>query len=395
MRFSAVIFDFDGTLCDTGPGIMNSAAYALEAYGFEVPREPGALRCFIGPPLLVTFQEQFGADAATAQALVQKYRERYNGAILNESMLYRGIVTLLENLKAAGIRIGIASSKPKRYIDQLLAHFTIDKFFDAVCGVDFKTDCESKASIIARCLQELGAAPETALMVGDKSYDINGGKANGLKTVGVNWGYGSKFEFIEAGADFQAEKPMDIEAIALGFFEQTEEYGGIYNGRILTLHCDTVTMVDGAEEKREVIDHPGGVAVAGLTENNELLLVRQFRYPYKEILLEIPAGKLEKGEDPFEAAKRELEEECGLTADKYTSLGEFYPTVGYDTEIIYTWVATGLHETRMHLDADVFLTPDRVPLTQAYEMVMRGEIKDGKTIAGVLKLKALLDEGKL
>ena len=144
MRFSAVIFDFDGTLCDTGPGIMNSAAYALEAYGFEVPREPGALRCFIGPPLLVTFQEQFGADAATAQALVQKYRERYNGAILNESMLYRGIVTLLENLKAAGIRIGIASSKPKRYIDQLLAHFTIDKFFDAVCGVDFKTDCESQ-----------------------------------------------------------------------------------------------------------------------------------------------------------------------------------------------------------------------------------------------------------
>ena len=87
--------------------------------------------------------------------------------------------------------------------------------------------------------------------------------------------------------------------------------------------------------------------------------------------------------------------ECGLTADKYTSLGEFYPTVGYDTEIIYTWVATGLHETRMHLDADEFLTPDRVPLTQAYEMVMRGEIKDGKTIAGVLKLKALLDEGKL
>ena len=95
------------------------------------------------------------------------------------------------------------------------------------------------------------------------------------------------------------------------------------------------------------------------------------------------------------AAKRELEEECGLTAEHYTSLGEFYPTVGYDTEVIYTWVATGLTKTHMHLDADEFLTPDRVPLQKAYEMVLSGEIKDGKTIAGVLKLKALLDEGKL
>ena len=104
---------------------------------------------------------------------------------------------------------------------------------------------------------------------------------------------------------------------------------------------------------------------------------------------------LEAGEDPFEAARRELEEECGLTAEHYTSLGEFYPTVGYDTEVIYTWVATGLKETHMHLDADEFLTPDRVPLQKAYEMVMSGEIKDGKTVAGVLKLKALLDEGRL
>ena len=112
-------------------------------------------------------------------------------------------------------------------------------------------------------------------------------------------------------------------------------------------------------------------------------------------LWELPAGKLEKGEDPFEAAKRELGEECGLTADHYTPLGEFYPTVGYDTEIIYMWVATGLHTTQMHLDDDEFLTPDRIPLAKAYEMVMSGEIKDGKTIAGVLKLKALVDEGRL
>ena len=178
-------------------------------------------------------------------------------------------------------------------------------------------------------------------------------------------------------------------------YEKTRSSDTKFEGRIIKVLLDEVELENGKTAKREVVCHNGGVCVAALTEKDEILLVRQVRYPYKEVLLELPAGKLEKGEDPFEAAKRELEEECGLTADKYTSLGEFYPTVGYDTEIIYTWVATGLHETRMHLDADEFLTPDRVPLAQAYEMVMRGEIKDGKTIAGVLKLKALLDEGKL
>ena len=131
----------------------------------------------------------------------------------------------------------------------------------------------------------------------------------------------------------------------------------IFEGRVVTLTKDTALLENGKTATREVVHH--------------------------------------QGEDPFEAAKRELEEECGLTAEHYTSLGEFYPTVGYDTEIIYTWVATGLTKTHMHLDADEFLPPDRVPLQKAYEMVLSGEIKDGKTIAGVLKLKALLDEGKL
>ena len=167
-------------------------------------------------------------------------------------------------------------------------------------------------------------------------------------------------------------------------FEKTLTSEVLFEGRVVTLTKDTALLENGKTATREVVHHHGGACIVPYFEDGTICMVRQFRY-----------AMLEKGEDPFEAAKRELEEECGLTADKYTSLGEFYPTVGYDTEIIYTWVATGLHETRMHLDADEFLTPDRVPLTQAYEMVMRGEIKDGKTIAGVLKLKALLDEGKL
>ena len=169
----------------------------------------------------------------------------------------------------------------------------------------------------------------------------------------------------------------------------------IFNGRVIRVTVDKVQLEDGTTSTREIVHHHGGACILPVDADGSVTMVRQFRYAFGEEIWELPAGKLEADEDPFEAAKRELSEECGLTADKYTSLGEFYPTVGYDTEIIYTWVATGLHETRMHLDADEFLTPDRVPLAQAYEMVMRGEIKDGKTIAGVLKLKALLDEGKL
>lgn len=169
----------------------------------------------------------------------------------------------------------------------------------------------------------------------------------------------------------------------------------IFNGRVIRVTVDKVQLEDGTTSTREIVHHHGGACILPYFEDGTICMVRQFRYAMQQELWELPAGKLEKGEDPFEAAKRELEEECGLTADHYTSLGEFYPTVGYDTEVIYTWIATGLHQTQMHLDADEFLTPDRVPLEKAYQMVMSGEIKDGKTIAGILKLKALVAEGKL
>ena len=168
-----------------------------------------------------------------------------------------------------------------------------------------------------------------------------------------------------------------------------------FEGRVITVTLDRVELENGGTSTREVVRHQGGAGVAALNDEGEIYLVRQYRYALDRELIEIPAGKLEKGEDPFEAAKRELGEECGLTADNYISLGQFFPTVGYDTEVIYTWVATGLHKTQMHLDADEFLTPDRVPLDKAYEMVMSGEIRDGKTIAGILKLKALIAEGRL
>lgn len=395
MRYSAVIFDFDGTLCNTGEGVMKSAKYALEAFGYEVPEDESELKFFIGPPLLVTFQEKYGADPKRADELVKKYRERYTNTGVYESELYPEMKQLLENLKADGIKIGIASSKPTEYIDMLLEHFGIKNYFDAVCGVSFSVDCESKSSIIARCVKELEASVKDTLVVGDRHYDIDGAKANLIDSAGALWGFGSKFEFIEAGAKFYAEKPMDVESIALGFFEQTEEVNKIFEGRVIYVHEDTVTLVDGSEAKREIVSHNGGVAIVPITENGEVLLVRQFRAPYKETIYEIPAGKLEKGENPLEAGIRELKEECGATAEKYFELGKMYPTPGYCGETIHIFGATGLTYGEQDLDEDEFLDVARVPIDEAVKRCMSGEFKDAKTIVGIMKIKELMRNDSL
>ena len=142
---------------------------------------------------------------------------------------------------------------------------------------------------------------------------------------------------------------------------------------------------------------PDGVIIYSLygEKQDRVVLVRQYRYALGQELWELPAGKLEKGEDPFEAAKRELAEECGLVAQHYTDLGEFYPTVGYCSEIIYTYLATGLHPVPMHLDEDEFLTPESLPLDEAVAMCLDGRIVDGKTIAALLKIQALRAKGEL
>ena len=163
----------------------------------------------------------------------------------------------------------------------------------------------------------------------------------------------------------------------------------LFEGRVVTLTKDTALLENGKTATREVVHHHGGACIVPYFEDGTICMVRQFRYAMQQELWELPAGKLEKGEDPFEAAKRELAEECGLVAEHYTDLGEFYPTVGYCSEIIYTWMATGLTPCAMHLDEDEFLTPEKLPFAEAVAMVLDGRIKDGKTVAAILKIDAL------
>ncbi len=167
--------------------------------------------------------------------------------------------------------------------------------------------------------------------------------------------------------------------------EKTVKKNYIYKGKIINLRCDDALLPNGKECIREIVEHPGGVTIAALTEENELMFVRQFRYPYMDVLLELPAGKLERGEDPLESGKRELLEEVGCTAESYTFLGEFYPTCGYTDEIIYIYLAQGLKFSSQSLDEDEFLNVEKIPLEKAVEMVMNNEIPDGKTQAGILK----------
>ncbi len=395
MKYNAVIFDFDGTICNTGEGIIKSVKYALEAFGCQPPEKDDDLSVFIGPPLVTSFMKYYGFNREKAEALVVKYRERYSERGVYESTLYPEIKELLQALKADGIKIAVASSKPLKFIEILLKKFEIYEYFDAVCGVTFNSDCETKASIIARALKELDAKAENALMIGDTRFDIEGAKENSITSIGVLWGFGSAEEFNTAGADFIAEKPFDIESTALGYFEQTIKINPIFKGRVINVHKDEVKLVCGDTAEREIVSHNGGVAIVGLTDKDEVVLVRQFRAPYKETIFEIPAGKLEKGEDPFKAGKREFKEECGAEAENYFDLGKFYPTPGYCGETIHLYGATGLTFGKQNLDEDEFLDVYKMPLEKAFEKCINGEFRDGKTLAGIMKIREMKRNGSL
>ena len=177
--------------------------------------------------------------------------------------------------------------------------------------------------------------------------------------------------------------------------EKTLESQRMFTGKIINLCLDKALLPDGTTANRELVQHPGGVSVAALTENNEIYMVRQFRYPYQEILLELPAGKLERGESPFEAVKREQREETGTTAEEYRYLGEVYPTPGYVDEIIRLWACRVKARGEMDLDDDEFLEVEKIPLQKAVEMVLQNEIRDAKTQIGILKTKFLVEKGDL
>ena len=161
-------------------------------------------------------------------------------------------------------------------------------------------------------------------------------------------------------------------------------------GPVVEVTEDIVSLPNGATSVREVVHHPGGVCVAAVDGDGNVAVVRQYRYPFGQVLLELPAGKLEKDEDPFDAVKRELSEETGLEADTWRDLGFIYVSPGISTEKLYLYLATDLRQGKAHPDPNEFLDVEKMPLAELAQMAMDGRVHDAKTVVGALKALAIL-----
>ena len=173
--------------------------------------------------------------------------------------------------------------------------------------------------------------------------------------------------------------------------ERTLERSTVFKGKILEIQVDRVELPNGHTSTREVARHPGGVAVLPLDEEGNVTLVRQFRYPFAKVILEVPAGKLDGPEDHRLAAERELSEETGLEAGEYTYMGAILASPGFCDERLHMYLARNLSQKQSHPDEDEFLNVVKMPFDQLVELVMKGEVEDAKTVAATLKAKVLLN----
>lgn len=213
-----ILFDLDGTITNSGEGIMNCIRYALEQMGREIPAEQ-TLRKFVGPPLVVGFREYTDLTEEEAKTATAKYRERYQSEGLFEAYVYEGFEAVLKYLKKTQVKIAVATSKPEEYTERILEHFHLKEYFDVIAGDTLKGDRGSKQAVVEEALRRLNVTEQdkgTVLMVGDRKYDVIGAKSCGIRSLGVYYGYAETGELEEAGADYVVRTTADM----LEWFEQ-------------------------------------------------------------------------------------------------------------------------------------------------------------------------------
>lgn len=214
-KYNTILFDLDGTLTDSSPGIINSIKYALNELGKEIPDE-AAFQKFLGPPLIYSFKNFCGFDDELANRAVKLYRQRYDKYCDIENALYDGICDTLDRLCSADKRLIVATSKPDIYAKRIVSHFGLDKYFDAVCGATLDESRNTKTMVIKYALGSCNVTDlEHTLMVGDRKHDIEGAANVGIDSIGVLYGYGDLSELKTAGANYIASSVSEIADIIL------------------------------------------------------------------------------------------------------------------------------------------------------------------------------------
>jgi len=210
-----ILLDLDGTLVDPKPGLVGSIQYALDKLGAPVPPAEELL-WLIGPPFRQSFPKLLGSPDRVEE-MIGHYRERYLGGAMFDAIVYEGVPEALAALRTAGHRLIVATSKPHRYARPIVEHFGLDAHLHAVHGPELDGTNDHKADLIAHILREEGIAPEAALMVGDRHFDVTAAARNGLSAIGVTWGYGSAEELTQAGAAVLFEAPTALADAVVGF----------------------------------------------------------------------------------------------------------------------------------------------------------------------------------
>lgn len=214
-KYSVVLFDLDGTLTDSAPGILNSVRYACRKMQLPEPA-PETLRRFLGPPLLDSFRDLVGLSQEESQQAVAAFREYFPTKGLFENEVYPGVETMLRELKAAGKTVVLATSKPEEYARRILEHFALAQYFDAICGATLDERRTDKAGVIAYALQTAHITNTAdTVMVGDREHDVKGAAKNGLPCIGALYGYGSREELSTAGAAAIADTVEMLQTILL------------------------------------------------------------------------------------------------------------------------------------------------------------------------------------
>lgn len=223
--FQYCLFDLDGTLTDPKEGITKSVQHALRHFGIEEP-DLSRLEPFIGPPLLDSFMEFYGFDPEQAKKAIEVYRERFAPIGVLENKLILGADQMLCHAKEKGIHLAVASSKPLVFVNQILQHFDIEKYFEVIVGSELDGTRVTKEEVVEEALRQLGILEikaeerkKNCAMVGDRKFDIQGAKAHGLTGIGVSFGYASEGELEEAGAEYLVDTMTELEELLTGISE--------------------------------------------------------------------------------------------------------------------------------------------------------------------------------